>query len=310
VSATPLRPGAEAIAAKGWLGAHKWLILRRGSQVGILLLFLVGPWFGIWIVKGNLNFSYTLNFLPLSDPYLILQSLLARQIPERLALTGVAIVALFYLLVGGRSYCSWVCPVNLLTDFAYWLRVRLGLKGSAHIGRPTRYWMLGMTLAIAAATGSIAWEMVNPVSMMHRGLIFGLGLAWAVLLAVFLFDLFVMRHGWCGPPLSGRCLLQPDRPILAGPHQAAGARRLQRLHGLLCRLSGTAGDPAGAKSGRRHTALDSGSQLHQLWSLYRCLFEGCLHLRHPFQPYRRTRSRRPASGVKVINVQSRLGSPS
>jgi ferredoxin-type protein NapH len=192
------RPGAEAIAAKGWLAAHKWLILRRSSQLGILLLFLIGPWFGIWIVKGNLNFSYTLNFLPLTDPYVILQSLLARQMPEKLALTGAAIVLTFYLLVGGRSYCSWVCPVNLLTDLAYWLRVRLGLKGSAHISRPTRYWMLGMTLVVGVATGSIAWEMVNPVSMMHRGLIFGLGLAWAVLLAVFLFDLFVMRHGWCG----------------------------------------------------------------------------------------------------------------
>jgi len=195
---SPARPGTEAIAAKGWLAAHRWLILRRSSQIGILLLFLVGPWFGWWIVKGNLNFSYTLNFLPLTDPYVILQSLLARQMPEKLALIGVLIVTLFYLLVGGRSYCSWVCPVNLLTDAAYWLRVRLGLKGSAHISRPTRYWMLGMTLVMAVVTGSIAWEMVNPVSMMHRGLIFGLGLAWTVLLAVFLFDLFVMRHGWCG----------------------------------------------------------------------------------------------------------------
>jgi ferredoxin-type protein NapH len=34
--------------------------------------------------------------------------------------------------------------------------------------------------------------------MLHRGLIFGLGLAWTVILAIFLFDLFVMRHGWCG----------------------------------------------------------------------------------------------------------------
>ncbi|MDK9702868.1 MAG: quinol dehydrogenase ferredoxin subunit NapH [Sulfuritalea sp.] len=198
LKAPPIRPGVEAVAAKGWFAAHKWLILRRSSQIGILLLFLVGPWFGLWIVKGNLNFSYTLNFLPLTDPYVILQSVLARQVPEKLALTGVIIVLLFYLLVGGRSYCSWVCPVNLLTDAAYWLRVRLGLKGSAHISRPTRYWMLGMTLVAAAVTGSIAWEMVNPVSMMHRGLFFGLGLAWAVLLAVFLFDLFVMRHGWCG----------------------------------------------------------------------------------------------------------------
>ncbi|MBL8486287.1 MAG: quinol dehydrogenase ferredoxin subunit NapH, partial [Rhodocyclaceae bacterium] len=167
-------------------------------QVAILLLFLVGPWFKVWIVKGNLSYSYTLDFLPLADPYLLLQMLLAGQTPEKLAWIGVAIVLVFYLLVGGRSYCAWVCPVNLLTDLAHWLRARLGLKGGAHIGRTARYWMLGMTLAVAGLTGSIAWEMVNPVSMMHRGLIFGLGLAWAVLLAVFLFDLFVMRHGWCG----------------------------------------------------------------------------------------------------------------
>ncbi len=284
--AVPTRPGAEAIAAKGWLAAHKWLILRRSSQVGILLLFLVGPWFGWWIVKGNLNFSYTLNLLPLADPYVILQSLLAQQMPERRALIGTVIVVLFYLLVGGRSYCAWVCPVNLLTDFAYWLRVRLGLKGSAHISRPTRYWMLGMTLVAAAVTGSIAWEMVNPVSMMHRGLIFGLGLAWAVLLAVFLFDLFVMRHGWCGHLVPGRRLLQPDRQVLADPRQAAGARRLQRLHGLLRRLSRAAGDTPGTERDRGHAARDPRSQLHQLRSLHRCLFEGRFHLRHSLRHYR------------------------
>jgi ferredoxin-type protein NapH len=51
---------------------------------------------------------------------------------------------------------------------------------------------------VTGLTGTLAWEMVNPVSMLHRGLFFGLGFAWLVLLAVFLFDLFVMRHGWCG----------------------------------------------------------------------------------------------------------------
>lgn len=195
---TVLRPGSEAIAEKGWLAAHKWLLLRRTSQIGILLLFLVGPWFGLWIVKGNLNYSYTLGVLPLADPYLLLQGLVAGQVPEKLALIGVAIVLAFYLLVGGRSYCSWVCPVNLVTDFANWLRMRLGLKGGAHLSRATRYWILAMTLLVAIATGTLAWEMLNPVSMLHRGLIFGIGFAWAVILAVFLFDLFVMRHGWCG----------------------------------------------------------------------------------------------------------------
>ncbi len=198
MSAVPQRPGAEAVAEKGWLRAHKWLILRRISQIGILLLFLVGPWFKLWIVKGNLNYSYTLDFLPLADPYLLLQMLVAGQSPERLALIGVVIVLLFYLLVGGRTYCSWVCPVNLVTDLANWLRMRLGLKGGAHLSRSTRYWILGMTLVAAAVSGTIVWEMVNPVSMLHRGLFFGLGMAWAVILVVFLFDLFVMRHGWCG----------------------------------------------------------------------------------------------------------------
>jgi len=37
VKPTPARPGAEAVAAKGWRAAHAWLILRRASQIGILL---------------------------------------------------------------------------------------------------------------------------------------------------------------------------------------------------------------------------------------------------------------------------------
>lgn len=192
------RAGTDAAAAKGWWAAHRWLLLRRVAQIAVLTLFLIGPWFGVWIVKGNLNYSYTLNFLPLTDPYVLLQSLLAGHAPERTALVGVAIVVAFYLLVGGRAYCSWVCPVNLVTDLAAWLRERLGIKGGAHISRQTRYGVLAMTLVLAIVTGSIAWELLNPVSMLHRGLFFGIGAAWMVVLGVFLFDLFVSSRGWCG----------------------------------------------------------------------------------------------------------------
>ena len=198
MSKSELRPGTEAVLEKGWLGAHKWLLLRRSSQIGILLLFLVGPWFGWWIVKGNLAYSYTLGVLPLTDPYVLLQSLVAGQVPHKLAFIGVAIVIGFYLLFGGRSFCAWVCPVNLVTDLAGWLRARLGIKGGPHVSRQVRYWILAATFVVGAVTGTIAWEMLNPVSMFHRGLIFGMGLAWAVILAIFLFDLFVMRQGWCG----------------------------------------------------------------------------------------------------------------
>ncbi len=176
----------------------KWLIARRLSQIGILALFLVGPWLGWWIVKGNLSSSMTLDVLPLTDPYLLLQTIAAGHVPFRDALLGTAIVVAFYLLVGGRSYCAWVCPVNLVTDAAGWLRNKFKLKGG-HTPHPaTRYWLLAGTLIAAAVTGVIAWEFVNPVSMLHRALIFGMGFAWTVVLAVFLYDLLIAPRGWCG----------------------------------------------------------------------------------------------------------------
>ena len=52
-------------------------------------------------------------------------------------------------------------------------------------------------LAVSAVTGTIAWEAVNPITMLQRGLVFGMGLAWVIVLAVFLFDLLVTRRGWC-----------------------------------------------------------------------------------------------------------------
>ena len=82
------RPGREAIEVKGWLRAHKWLLLRRASQLGILALFLVGPWLGWWFVKGNLASSLTLGVLPLTDPFLIAQQLAAGQWPYQEALLG------------------------------------------------------------------------------------------------------------------------------------------------------------------------------------------------------------------------------
>jgi len=192
------RPGAEAVVAKGWLGANRWLLARRFTQLSILGLFLLGPWFGIWLVKGNLNASLTLDVLPLTDPYVLLQSLLAGHKPELAAISGALIVTAVYLIVGGRTYCSWVCPVNIVIDTAHWLRERLGITGATRLSSTTRYWILAATLLLALFTGTLVWEFVNPVSMLHRGLIFGMGLAWLLVLAVFLLDLLVSRRAWCG----------------------------------------------------------------------------------------------------------------
>lgn len=190
--------GAEALAAKGWWRTQRFLLLRRLTQAAVLLLFLSGPWWGVWIAKGNLASSLTLGVLPLTDPFLLLQSLAARHSLATTALLGAAIVGVFYLLVGGRAYCAWVCPMNVVTDTAAWARRRLGLRSGARLSRRWRWALLAIALASAGATGTLAWELVNPVTALQRGLLFGMGAAWALAAGVFLFDLFVVPRGWCG----------------------------------------------------------------------------------------------------------------
>ncbi|MCI5141111.1 MAG: quinol dehydrogenase ferredoxin subunit NapH [Candidatus Electrothrix sp. ATG1] len=196
-------PGREAVLKKGWLATNKWLLLRRLSQVGILGLFLTGPLAGIWIITGTLAASETLGFLPLTDPLILLQSVVAGHTVTATTVVGALIVVVFYAMIGGRVFCAWVCPVNLLTDTAAWLHRRSGLRQGVMLSSNIRYWFMAMILVLAACTGSIVWEQLNPVTMFQRGLIFGglvggIGAGWLLLVAVFLFDAFVVRRGWCG----------------------------------------------------------------------------------------------------------------
>lgn len=187
----------QSVAARGWLRSHKWWLLRRSSQISTMAVFMLGPWAGIWLVKGNFASSDILGVLPLSDPYILLQSVVAGHGLAAPTLIGAGLILAFYLIVGGRAYCSWVCPVNVVTDSAHWLREKTGLSRDRKLDRRTRLVILLATLLAALLTGRIAWEFVNPVSMMQRGLITGVGLGWGIVLAVFLLDLFVARRAWC-----------------------------------------------------------------------------------------------------------------
>lgn len=193
------RPGKhDAVAIKGWFRAHQWLVLRRLSQLTVMGLFLLGPLVDIWWLKGNLSASMVLDTVPLADPLAVLQTLFAGHVSEWTALTGAAIVAGFYTLAGGRVFCSWVCPINIITDAAAGLRRKLRIRTNHKLSRKARIWLLGVVLLTPMATGLLAWEWINPVSQLNRGLLFGMGAGWFLILAVFLLDLLVTRQGWCG----------------------------------------------------------------------------------------------------------------
>jgi ferredoxin-type protein NapH len=199
----PVRPFVLPHSLWGRLWVWRYLILRRISQVSILLMFF-GTVHWAWQVAsrpfltGNLSASKLLGAIPMADPFAVLQMFFSRHVLEAEVLIGAAVVFGFYALVGGRVFCSWVCPVNMVTDLAGWLRKRLGLRERAGLNRKIRYWVLGLALLLSLLIGVAAFEWISPISMLHRELIYGVGLGWTAVLGIFLFDLLLVRDGWCG----------------------------------------------------------------------------------------------------------------
>ncbi|MEA1955316.1 MAG: quinol dehydrogenase ferredoxin subunit NapH [Campylobacterota bacterium] len=188
---------------------YRYLILRRVVQISLLVLYFGANAWGWTILMGNLSSSIFLDIIPMSDPYAALQMLAAGAILSIDLLIGVGVVTVFYLLIGGRAFCSWVCPINIITDAANYLRKKLELDRVQGVKQPAsrniRYWLLALSLIISFVMGVTAFEFISPISMVHRGIIFGLGFGWAAMLIIFLFDLFVLKNGWCGHvcPLGG-----------------------------------------------------------------------------------------------------------
>ncbi|WP_227657599.1 quinol dehydrogenase ferredoxin subunit NapH [Candidatus Magnetaquicoccus inordinatus] len=183
---------------RAWWRFYQWLFWRRLSQMLVLLLFLLGPWAGIWIIQGNLSASLILETLPMTDLLLFAQVVAAQGVPALQVALGVLLVVGVYGVLGGRFFCAWVCPVNMVTDLASWLRRRMGITKGWRGSRSIRFGVLVLVLLLAAGSGTLLWEWINPVALLHRGVIFGLWLGLLVVLGIFFFDLLVSPHGWCG----------------------------------------------------------------------------------------------------------------
>ncbi|EMP4397266.1 quinol dehydrogenase ferredoxin subunit NapH [Vibrio parahaemolyticus] len=188
--------GKEAVEKLGWWRAHRFLILRRLCQLTIIALFMAGPTLGV--LTGNLSSSMLLDTVPLSDPLIVLQALATGHIPEFNALLGVVIVVVFYAILAPRAFCAWVCPLNIVTDLAAWLRRKFNIKASYRWSPAIRYWLIPVLMLGSALSGAILWTWLDPVAALHRGLVFGMGAGWVLIALVFVLDLLLVEHGWCG----------------------------------------------------------------------------------------------------------------
>ncbi|MBV5348580.1 quinol dehydrogenase ferredoxin subunit NapH [bacterium] len=191
-----------------WLFKHRFLILRRVVQISMIILYFGAHALGWKILEGNLSSSLVFGMIPLADPFAVLQMSAAGALLGLDVLIGAVIITVFYASLGGRAFCSWVCPINMVTDAANGLRRVLRINEVERrvvLSRKLRYWILGLSLALSAIFGVAAFEFISPIGILSRGLIFGLGFGSTVVLGVFLFDLFGVKNGFCGHlcPLGG-----------------------------------------------------------------------------------------------------------
>jgi len=220
------------------LRKNKYLLLRRITQLGLIMLFIAGNCslatfknvqnmssvyiFGgdisdfvgdsqsilaknpnptISIVQGNLSYAKWFDgAFSLSDPLSVAQIALAGGGLSLDMLLGAFIVLVIYGVFFGRAYCAYICPINPITDAANYLRDKIGLNKTSQFrfSRNTRFVVLILALVLSVIFGVGAFEMISPISMLHRGLVFGMGFGILAVFAVFLFDLFVLKHGFCG----------------------------------------------------------------------------------------------------------------
>jgi ferredoxin-type protein NapH len=177
---------------------YRFLLARRFVQVGLIVLFWLGAHLHLQVLVGNYSASTLFGSVPLADPYAALQILSTFNWLHSEVLIGAFIMLAIYLVLGGRVFCSWICPINMVTDFAAFLRRRFRIGGHFRLPKSLRVTLMLLAFPVSAITSVAAFEWISPVGMVHRELIFGMGAGLSVIAAIFLGDLLVVRNGFCG----------------------------------------------------------------------------------------------------------------
>ncbi len=179
--------------------SHKWRNRRWAVLMAVNLLFVVSFHFDIQLLEGALTASRFMGF-HLIDLNSALQVMLAHKHIIVNLVIGTATVFVLWLLLGGRTFCSWVCPYHLIAEWAEELHlflVRKKLVADQNINRTLRtvFWLLFAVLA--AASGYTVFEAISPTGILSRALIYGPGLALLWVFALLVFEVFISRRAWC-----------------------------------------------------------------------------------------------------------------
>lgn len=190
---------AEIEHAKMHKLPQRWRRRRWAVLIAVNLLFVVSYYFDIQMLEGALTASRFVGF-HMADLNSALQVTLAyKQILINLLIGTVTVFILWWIL-GGRTFCSWVCPYHLVAEWAEMIHLKLADKGivtDRPFDRRARTWFWVIFALLAVVSGYTVFETISPTGILSRALIYGPGLAliWVVLLL--LFEIFYSRRAWC-----------------------------------------------------------------------------------------------------------------
>ena len=174
---------------------NKYLFLRRFFQLLILFLFTYKG--ADFVLKGNLNSSILFNTIHLSDPFAYLQILLASLSLNAELLISAFLIFILYAVFLGRAFCAYVCPVNLITDFASFIHSKGNFKKLTNFSKNTRYFILLSILVLSFILNEPIFEKISYIGIITRGIIFFQISAIYVAILIFLLDLFMQKNLVC-----------------------------------------------------------------------------------------------------------------
>lgn len=178
---------------------HAWRNRRWAVLIAVNLLFTLSYALDIQVLEGALTASRFIGF-HLIDLNAALQVMLAHKHLITNLVIGTLTVATIWLLLGGRTFCAWVCPYHLLSEWAETLHLWLAKKKMVSDQQMNRGLRAGFWLVFALATfatGYTIYEAISPTGILSRALIYGPGLALLWVAALLLFEVVISRRAWC-----------------------------------------------------------------------------------------------------------------
>ena len=172
----------------------RWIVV-----ISIHLLFFLSFAIDIQTLEGTLNGSRILGF-HLIDPFTTIQVFLATYHLPINVIIGTSTIIIFYLFVGGKSYCSWVCPYGIISEIGEKLHNKLVSKKiikERKFDHRVRHIFWFMFIIMAFTSGYLVFETFNVVGILSRFIAYGWTLALGWVLIVFLIEVFFSRRAWC-----------------------------------------------------------------------------------------------------------------